>query len=148
MKRIKESIRKFKDSNYMVSEIVGTALILIIAVAAISSLYSTVLSYPSPSDPSFVNLVGMVEGNNIIIEHRGGDALSLGTKVRIEIGDDTKEFTVVEYLDDKAKENNQWNIGERLVYEYDNYSPRCSEAEITVIDESNTIIMKGTLDIS
>ena len=147
MKRIKESIKKFKDSKDMVSEIVGTALILIIAVAAISSLYSTVLSYPSPSDPSFVNLVGMVEGNNIIIEHRGGDALSLGTKVRINIGEETIEFIIadVDYLDDKAKENNQWNIGERFVYPY---SLGCSEVEITVIDESNTIIMKGTLDIS
>lgn len=133
----------------MVSEIVGTALILGITVAVISTLYITVLSYPSPGDSTFVNLVGTVEGDYIIIEHRGGDALGLGTKVTLTIDNETNEFTIGEgdYLDPKTKRDKRWNVGERLVYPFE-YNLSHSDAEITVIDESsNSIIMKGILDI-
>lgn len=148
MKRFRDSIKIFKNSNEMVSEIVGTALILGITVAVISMLYTVVLAYPAPGDSTFVDLVGTVEGDNIIIEHRGGDALGFGTKVIITIDDETDEFTIGEtdYLGPKAKMNNRWNVGESLEYQF-NYSLNYSEAEITVIDEYNTIVLKGILDI-
>lgn len=149
MKRIRESIKIFKNSNEMVSEIVGTVLILGITVGIISMLYTIVLAYPSPSDSTFVDLVGTIEGDNIIIEHRGGDALGFGTKVIIKIDDETDEFSIAEndYLDPMAKMDNRWNVGERLECPFI-YSLDYSEAEITVIDECNTIVLKGILDIS
>ncbi len=149
MMKIMDSIKIFKDSNEMVSEIVGTVLILGITIAIISMLYTVVLAYPAPGDSTFVDLVGTVEGDNIIIEHRGGDALGFGTKVIITIDDETDKFTIGEedYLDPKAKMDNRWNVGESLEYKF-NYSLNYSEAEITVIDEYNTIVLKGILDIS
>jgi len=149
MNRFRYSIKKFKNSNEMVSEIVGTALILGIAVAVVSMLYTVVLAYPAPSDSTFVDLVATVEGDNIIIEHRGGDALGFGTKVMITINDETEEFTIEEtdYLDPIAKMDNRWNVGERLEYSF-TYSLESSKAEITVIDEYNTIVLNGVLDIT
>jgi len=146
MKRLRDSIKIFKNSNEMVSEIVGTVLILGITVAIISMLYTVVLAYPSPSDSTFVDLVGTVEGDNIIIEHRGGDALGFGTKVIITINDETDEFTIGEkdYLNSM---DNRWNVGESLEYNFI-YSLDYSEAKIIVIDESNTIVLNGILDIS
>jgi hypothetical protein len=149
MKISSNKIRSLKDSNDMVSEIVGTVLILGITIAIISTLYTIVLAYPSPSDSPFVDLVATVEGDTIIIEHRGGDGLGFETKVTIIIDDQIDEFTIDEqnYLDAEAKMNNRWNVGERLVIPFV-YSLNYSEAEITVIDESNIIVLKGILDIS
>ena len=84
MKSWGNNIRKLKDSNEMVSEILGTVLLFGIVVAIFSTMYVSVVSYPTPGPSVFVNLVGTVEGKNIIIQHRGGDALSLNTKFQID----------------------------------------------------------------
>ena len=53
MRRRKIIIRSFKDSNDMVTEIVGTVLLLGIVVVFFSTLYGMVLLYPSsPISPS------------------------------------------------------------------------------------------------
>jgi len=85
MKRQRRIIRCFKDFDCGVTEVVGTVLLLGIAVSVFSSLYVVVLSYPSPSSISSANLVGTIEGSNIVIEHRGGEALSLDTEILIKI---------------------------------------------------------------
>ena len=149
MKRWRKKIRNFKDSNEMVSEIVGTVLLLGIAVALFSSLYAMVFSHPSPPSPTFVNLVGTVEGSSIIIEHRGGEPLSLETKVVLTIGDEIVDITVGygNYLDSEAKKDNQWNVGERVVYPFE-YSLSYSTAELYAIDvKSSSVVIIGTLDI-
>lgn len=150
MKKWRKNIRSLKDSNDMVAEIVGTVVLLGIAVAIFSTLYATVLSYPSPSHSTFVNLVATIEGNNIIIEHRGGQALSLDTKVTIAIGDLTKYITIGDenFLGYEAKKDNQWNVGERLVIPFD-YNLSNRQAKITVMDEkSNSMVMIGTINIT
>ena len=150
MKRWRRIPRKIKDSNEMVSEVVGTVLLFGIVVAIFSTMYLSAVSYPTPSPSIFVNLVGTVEGNNIIIEHRGGDALSLNTKFHITIGNKTSIIPIGEknYLDSEAKKDKQWNVGERLVYPFE-YNLSHRQAEIMAIDEkSNSLMMIGTLDIS
>lgn len=149
MKHWRKKIRNFKDSNEMVSEIVGTVLLLGITVAIFSSLYVMVFSYPSPPSPTFVNLVGTVEGSSIIIEHRGGEPLSLETKVVLTIGDEIVDITVGDgnYLDGEAKKDNQWNVGERVVYPFE-YNSSCTTAELLAVDgKSSSVVMIGTLDI-
>ena len=80
------------------SEIIGTVLLLGMAIAFFSVLSITVLSYPSSSSSPSTNLVGMIiptnETNNeenLLIEHRGGDALSLDTKVIITFNNGTSK---------------------------------------------------------
>jgi uncharacterized repeat protein (TIGR01451 family) len=113
-------------------------------------MYVSVVSYPTPGPSVFVNLVGTVEGKNIIIEHRGGDALSLNTKFQIDIGKNTTTLIIGEknYLDDDAKKDSKWNVGERLVFPFDYNLSNC-EAKIKAIDIiSNKLIMMGSLDIT
>ena len=69
MKKWKKNIRRFKDSNNMVAEIIGTVLLLGIAVAIFSTLYVVVFAYPFPTSSPNVTLIGTIEGSNIIIEH-------------------------------------------------------------------------------
>jgi len=134
--------------NIAVSDVVGTVLLLGITVALFSTLCFGVLSYPfSPSAPA-VNIVGTRVGSDLILEHRGGEALSLDTRVIISIGigDDPPLSLIVgegEYLTEEAKHDNRWGIGEGFVY--NNEEMNGHRVMVTVVDiESNSVIMLGT----
>lgn len=127
-----------------VSEIVGTILLLGITVSLFSVICGIVLSYPfSPSSPS-TNLVGMVEGEYLLIEHRGGKALDLGTKVSLTIGDNMSEIIIVgAYLNNESKEDNRWGIGEWFVYQDSDITGK--KVGIAVVDvESDSVILIET----
>ena len=124
MKKRRRINRSFKDSDDMVTEIVGTVLLLGIAVVVFFTLYGVVLSSPSPSSTSSVNLVSTIEGSYIVIEHRGGEELALDTEILIEIAGekmpvDGKTLTARDLLDDVSKKDGVWNVGERLFYPFE-----------------------------
>ena len=128
-------IKGFKNSDSGVSEVIGTVLLLAMAVSIFSIIYVTVLSHPLDTSELNPTIVATVEGNNIIFEHRGGEELNLETKIKIEIGNDTVSKTVGELLID-SNGDDLWNIGERLAYEF-NYSLNSLEADVTSIDVGN-----------
>lgn len=133
-----------RTDDEAVSEIVGTILLLGITVSLFSVICGIVLSYPfSPSSPS-TNLVGMVEGEYLLIEHRGGKALDLGTKVSLTIGDNISEIiTVGAYLNNESKEDNRWGIGEWFVYQDSDITGK--KVGIAVVDvESDSVILIET----
>lgn len=134
---------KWKKSDDAVSEVIGTILMVGIGVALFSILYFIVMSYPfTPSSPS-VDIVGTIEGTNMILEHRGGDSLDLDTTVSFVVGGIWNSATVDDYLID-SNGNNQWDIGERLVIPYGDMTNL--QVEATVIDmDSNSIVMMGVL---
>ena len=145
MKKWKKNIRSLKDSNNMVAEIIGTVLLLGIAVAIFSTLYVVVFAYPFPTSSPNVTLIGTIEGSNIIIEHHSGEALSLDTELLI--GGPKNSFIVRDFLDDESKSDGVWNIGERIVYPFE-YNISCTQVEIMTVDiESNSLVLVGTLDI-
>jgi len=152
MRKWKKNIRRFKDSNNMVAEIIGTVLLLGIAVAIFSTLYVVVFAYPFPTSSPNVILIGTIEGSNIIIEHHSGEALSLDTEIPITIAGekvliDDRTPTARDLLDNASKEDGVWNIGERIVYPFV-YNSSCSKAEIMAVDtESNSVMLVGTLGI-
>jgi len=152
MKKWKKNIRSFKDSNNLVAEIIGTVLLLGIAVVIFSTLYIVVFAYPFPTSSPNVTLIGTIEGSNIIIEHHSGEALSLDTEIPIVIAGekmliDGKTPTARDLLDDTSREDDLWNIGERIVYPF-NYSRNCTQVDIMTVDiESNSLVLMGTLDI-
>jgi len=107
---------KKKKSNDAVADIIGTVLMLGMAISLIAIVYISVLSYPFTPSPISADLIGSVDGNSIIIEHHGGDSLSLGTEIMITVGGSATRITVEDYLDDESKADGLWNIGERVVY--------------------------------
>jgi flagellin-like protein len=139
---------KLKGSNEGVSEVIGTVLLLGMAISFFSILSYTVLSYPStPSSPS-ANLVATTEGKCLLIEHRGGEALTLDTKVIITFSNGTSKSMAIgdkNYLDDKAKEDNLWGIGEWFIYQDKNITSK--PVSVAVVDvKSNSMIMTGFLN--
>ena len=131
--------------NEAVSDIVGTVLLLGMTIALFSVLCVGVLSYPSsPSEPA-VNLVGTINDGNLYLEHCGGEALDLDTKVIITIEGNppvSVSIRVGDYLTEGA---NKWSIGEGLVYPISEPIDG-KQVRITVVDtESNSVIMLGSL---
>jgi len=138
---------KNKRANKAVSEVVGTAILLGIGIALFSVVQTVALTYPfNPSTPS-AQLVGTISENKIIINHQGGESLSLDTKIIFTFDSETKIVHVAgDILDTSTSSgDNYWDIGEKLIY--------CSpiditdkKVEFTVVDiYSNSIVMKGIL---
>jgi len=135
---------KNNRANEAVSDIVGTVLLLGMTIALFSVLCVGVLSYPSsPSEPA-VNLVGTINDGKLYLEHCGGEALDLDTKVIITCeGNQSVNLKVGEFLNDE-NEDNKWNIGEGFEYQLVGYVG--GQVKFTVVDtESNTVILLGSL---
>jgi FlaG/FlaF family flagellin (archaellin) len=127
-----------------VSEIIGTMLLLGITVTLFSLVYVSVLAIsPTPLTPS-ANIVFRVEGDDIIIDHCGGAALSLDTKILMMIGNRSVNVTAKDGLDDKYKDDDIWGMGEKLVFPVENLSGK--QITINVVDvNSNSLVMTGKL---
>ena len=135
-----------KRANNAVTEVLGTAMLLGMAIVLFSALQIIVFAHPfDPSAPS-VNLVGTIDGDNVIIEHHGGESLSLDTEILLTIGTDTTTITAGNYLDVNTSNGDQlWNIGEKVSYPSSVSLTGC-HVEVTVVDvETNSIIMRGTI---
>ena len=131
-----------------VSEIIGVVLLLLMAIALFSTVYLFVmneaLDVSEKTSPS-VTVLGTIGGGDIILEHRGGEALSLDTKIMITISGMTYNMTVGDLLDDESKGDGKWSIGEKL-----SYGPSLDitgrQVRILVIDEeSGSMVMQGVL---
>lgn len=135
-----------KGSNEAVSEVIGTVLLLGIAIALFALLHIIVFSYPFNPPPPSVSLIGTVDDEGmIVLEHLGGDSLGLSTKIIITVGDTSASNTIGDgnYLDD-SNGNGEWNIGEKLVINPE--MGASGTVEVTVVDvESNSIVMMGKI---
>jgi len=135
---------KNRRTDNGVSEIVGTILLLGITITLFSLIYVSVLTIsPAPHTPS-ANIVFRVKGDDIIINHCGGTALSLDTKILMIIGNRSMNATAEDGLDDKYKDDDLWGIGEKLVFLVGNLSGK--QITIHVVDvDSNSMVMTGKI---
>lgn len=145
--------------NEGVSEVVGTILLLTIAVAAFSvfAIYVMSSTTPSASSPD-VNLVAYVDENqHIIVEHKGGEDLDLDNikiviskgfvdrrTCRFHAGQPTLDHTQFS----QGNGDEYWNIGEYLDIDALAVFGGITgwQIEMTIVDEvSNSIILSGVL---
>ncbi|MBN2603544.1 MAG: type IV pilin N-terminal domain-containing protein [Candidatus Thermoplasmatota archaeon] len=131
---------KNKRKNAAVSEIIGTVLLLGITISLFAVLCVVVLAYPHPSPPPSVNLVGMVDNDYLIIEHRGGESLTLDTTVIISNETSTIRYTLKDVNISHYTNNSQWDVGEWISI----YIGGISKADVAVIDKTtDSVIMTG-----
>lgn len=142
-----------------VSEIVGTVLLLAIAVTAFSVLAIYVYSNTSPSTaPPDLNLAGYLnEEQHIIIEHKGGDDAKLGeVKLTIwkgEVDSVTFHFNangelVGEHGTFSGDGDGYWNLGEYIDINATAIFGNITHWQISAVvidDASNSIIFSGIL---
>ncbi|MDH7506669.1 MAG: hypothetical protein QHH15_02630 [Candidatus Thermoplasmatota archaeon] len=136
-----------KRNNYGISEMFGTVLLLSIAVSSFVIVHANLLLNPFSQDRPFTTVVGWKQGENITLLHRGGEPLSLKTKVTFEIGNNSFNIVIGNYLDSESKYDGEWNIGEILIYNPPGFDDLADvDVKVTVFDvETNTIIMSEQL---
>jgi FlaG/FlaF family flagellin (archaellin) len=132
-----------------VSEVIGTMLLLGMAVSLFMIVYVSVLTTSSsPPSPSS-NIISHVDGDSIIMEHYGGDQLNLDTKIMITIDNTIIETTLEDIGSSLSWDSNndgQWGMGEKLIYSKDGLSLEGKQISLSIVDvESNSVVMMGTL---
>lgn len=108
---------KIKLGDRAVAEIVGSILLLAIAVAVFSVIYMQVLSDEGPSPETHVTIVGKLEGNNLVFEHRRGEGIDIDSIISLYFeGNLLFSGKISNLLDNSSLQNGIWDIGERIVY--------------------------------
>ena len=140
---------KIKMGDSAVSEIIGSILLLAMAICVFSVVYMNVLSDEGPEPGAYVTIVGKLENDDIIFEHRRGEDLGPDTEVVLNIAGlygDSYHMTVNDgSLIDYMRATDGWNIGERLVY---HPTENLDDVQIkaNIFDkETNSLVFWGTL---
>ncbi len=125
--------------NDAISEVISVILLIAIAILVFVLLHSQIISDSGPSIPAPVTLIGKLEADKLIIEHSRGPSLSLDTTCIVNIGGFSNSVSVGDLLSSKSKEDDLWNIGERLVYELENttfFKVTCS-----IVDNKQNLVL-------
>ena len=135
-----------KRKNHAVSEIVGTVMLLGMAIAMFTlvQLFAFGLLSENPNSPS-VRLVASVDDENITIFHNGGESLPLNTRILYTVNDSESLSSSINASENisEIKHNNLWGVGEIVKFNPGFGNLNNSKVEILVIDvESNSVIMK------
>jgi flagellin-like protein len=126
-----------------VSEIIGTILMLGMAIALFATVSLIIISYPLNTPSPQVDIIGYIEGSDIVFEHHGGPSLATDTQLGITIDGGTTIITVQDYITD-LNNNDRWDIGEQIVYTSSNLDH--VRVDVMVIDyTSNSVLMMGTI---
>ena len=141
--------QRIQRNTNAVSEVVGTLLLVAIAVslfvmlAFISiNLPSIIFSNPTPS----ANIIGMVQGSGIVLEHYGGQPIPLDAEIRIMFAETPVVTTVGSVLDPKYKTDGAWDIAEKIFIPYNDTNLPLMQVTVTIIDKaSNSVLMRGIL---
>ena len=142
---------KNKRANKAVSNIVGTALLLGIAIALFSTVQILALSFPYNPNPPSARLVANIGGEKIYIVHHGGESLSLDTEIIFTIDNDapiTKTAGEAGFLiHSDSGDPNLWDISEKVEFDPPVYGDLSDvPVQIVVVDvESSNIIMQCTI---
>lgn len=142
----------FSRKGYAVSEIVGTLILIVIAISTFTAVSLIVLNpwshFDEESAPQ-VLLVGFIEDNDVVIEHKGGIPLETQTKLTVTIDSTVDTFDVDDftYWFDQNSDG-QWTVGERVIYPGGNLSGRRVACMIVDVEKNSIIfdklIQKGT----
>ena len=140
-------MREIRYNEEAVTELMGTMFLLAIAVCVVSVIMISVVSSFTDTADIQVDILGKIEGNNVVLEHQGGDNLGLGTEVILGIGGREEEFAAGDYLDDSSTSDGYWNIGEQVIYPtslYDDIEDLLVDARI-IDEETKSLILYGLL---
>lgn len=143
------SMRRKTDNrrDHAVSEVLGTVILLGIAVTLFSIVYISVLSFPQTPSPPSANIAFSVDKPNLILSHLGGAPLEANTNVRILIYNDA--HTLIH--EESQTMGATWEAGDSPhVYDLGTWLTGLTgySIDVMVIDpNSNSIVMQGTQDI-
>jgi len=115
-------MRRMRNNN-AVSELVGTILLLGIAVSAFSVIYLQFANDDGPAPQTYVNIHGEILKENITLTHRGGESLDGNGPITFTIAGKPITSNILKYLID-TNANGKWDFTEEIKFNF--------------LDESNT----------
>lgn len=138
-----------------VSEIVGTMLLLGIAVILFSVVYFSLLSTPTPTVSPAIDMIAGIEEKNdnytINIEHRGGESIDVDSRFFVEIAG-IRDEVILEDLVQDVSDPAFWDFGEQIKFNvtehFGNSFKDLSDLQIDVgiADvHSNSLLLLNTL---
>ncbi|MCX6666333.1 MAG: type IV pilin N-terminal domain-containing protein [Euryarchaeota archaeon] len=146
----------FLRDETAVSEVIGNVLLIGIAISLFTMLVIVVLNvsflyYSAPSPTVSISGCMNDPALTIVLEHLGGDALPRGTQIRFTIADRVVTKSV-DLLDSSSQLGEEWNVGEKLSYNYSTDStfnglnvPQVS-VRVAVIDvQTGTMVLNSLI---
>ncbi len=133
--------RNIHSNNRGVTEIIGTMLLLGIAVSLFSVVYYSVLSAPAPVSTPSAYIVGSLdtENNQIVFYHMGGEPISGSNTILIHKGKFVEEKTISSY-----DVGDEWEMGEKIIHPIYNINDTYIDALI-IDEDSNSIVSSAVL---
>lgn len=144
---------KINRLNLAVTEIIGVALLLGVSISLFSVVQIIVFSYPFEPSPPALNLVGTIDQGNLLIEHQGGESISLDATILFFIGDlDVIKINASDNIENSTSDNDyMWEIGEIVSYTPLDAAGNPIDLQdllvkaIVVDKETNSIVMNGIM---
>jgi len=135
-----------------VSEIVGTLILITIAISVFSAISLIVLnpwSNFSDISPPRITIVGFIHNNSVIFEHQGGVPVDTKSRITVTISGVPDTFRISDFnywIDDNG--DGFWTVGERVVYPGGNLQGKQVTGVIVDVEKNciifDKIVQKGT----
>ncbi|MFO7678346.1 MAG: DNRLRE domain-containing protein [Thermoplasmatota archaeon] len=136
--------KKKLHTDDAVTEILGTMLLLIIALIIFSSVYFSVLSMPQRTHAPHANIAFTFDDENIIISHLSGEALDPNTIITIRINDESVSKQINEFSSWDKNNDDVWGFGEKLVFSHEKDNIISKDITVTIQDgPSNSLVLFG-----
>jgi len=136
-------------SRLGITEITGTLILLLITISIFGIVNIMVFSFDTPNHNASYGIIGYVNENKVILEHRGGPQINLD-QISVILTIDNTEYTLNPTNDFVLKNQNDngdtelWEISEILVYTSDSILNK--NVNVKIIDiEYNSVVMMGKL---
>lgn len=129
-------------NNEGISEIIGTVLLLLIAVALFSVLFAFVLSIPTPQNAPDAQIIFSFDDDNITITHLSGESVDIGSVITFFIDDEVISEDLISLSAWDVNNNSKFNLGESIIYRPSSGNLSSKNVSLHIVDpNSNTMVM-------
>ena len=133
--------------NEGVSEIIGTMLLLLIAIALFSVLYYGVYSFQPEGRATDAEVIFRVEGNNITLFHLRGESIHPDSIISITINDSKDSKKISEFSNWDSNGDSRFNVGESIFYSPSTKGDiQTEEIVVQLIDSQSDKLLVGAIN--
>lgn len=104
------------QQKHAIVELTATLLLLGLTVIAFVSITYFFLSTPQTSPGPITTITGKLVYNNLVLDHMGGEPISLAATIGLTFGSANVQFQAYDYVNAQAKEDGLWGFGEQVIY--------------------------------
>lgn len=137
--------KKWFKNDSAVTEILGTMLLLVIALIIFSTVYFSVLSMPQKTPTPNANVAFSFNSENITISHLSGSSIDPESTLSIIIDNTEISKKINEFQSWDDNNDNVWGFGEKLVYNNTGVTNLLSKnITVSLVDtHSNSLVLFG-----